>query len=391
MSPHAPAQLEARCAPIAEVKDLAATLRPGGFLWDDGVVAFVTRGIAARVPADAVRETLQSIRVPDDAPDLALRAVGALPFDPDAAAELVIPAETILRRADGSWWRVTVADPTNDTDDTDELTIDPARFVVQRGSDRAHWDAMVHAALAAIANDDLTKVVLARAVDVTADAPFDVPSILRRLQSQNPGCYVFADATRDGVFLGASPELLVTRSNSAVTSRPMAGTVPAGASEAALHTLKNEHEHQVVIDAVLDALTTAGVRIDTTTPSIATLSTVAHLATEIRGTATTDVSALDLARTLSPTPAVGGTPRETALAFISEHEHFDRGRYGGAVGWVDAQGNGTFAVTLRCGRIDGATARLYAGAGIVAGSEPESEWAETQAKLEPMLRALVRP
>jgi isochorismate synthase EntC len=171
----------------------------------------------------------------------------------------------------------------------------------------------------------------------------------------------------------------------------MAGTIAAGADDAALHTLKNEHEHQVVIDAVLDGLTACDVEITTAVPSIASFSTVAHLVTEVRGTATSNATALDLARALSPTPAVAGTPRPVALSFIEEHEPFARGRYGGPVGWVDAHGDGAFVVALRCGLLDGATAHLYAGAGIVDGSDPESEWAETQAKLEPMLRALVRP
>jgi menaquinone-specific isochorismate synthase len=119
---------------------------------------------------------------------------------------------------------------------------------------------------------------------------------------------------------------------------------------------------------------------------------VAHLATPIRGRLHAPVpGALELARLLHPTPAVGGTPRPAALAAIRALEGFDRGRYAGPVGWVDARGDGEWAIALRGAELDGARARLVAGAGIVAGSEPDAEWAETQAKLEPMLRALVRP
>jgi menaquinone-specific isochorismate synthase len=389
MTPHALARLAARTEPFVGPSDLAAAFAADGFLWDDGETTFVTRGVAARVAADDVVEVLAAIPGTGTRTDLPLRAVGALPFDPTAPAELVIPAEVLTRFPDGTWWRTVIADPT--ATDADDVRVDPGRFTVARGSDPAHWNAMVQAALAAIEADELTKVVLAREVEVTAEAPFDAVSILRRLGAQNPGCMIFADATAGGVFLGASPELLVERRGTAVTSRPMAGTIAAGADDATLRTLKNEHEHQVVIDAVLEALRAADVRIDATTPSIASLSTVAHLATEVRGTTTAATTALDLARALSPTPAVAGTPREHALAFIAEHEAFARGRYGGPVGWVDANGDGSFAVALRCGLVDGATARLYAGAGIVAGSDPVSEWAETQAKLEPMLRALVRP
>ena len=119
---------------------------------------------------------------------------------------------------------------------------------------------------------------------------------------------------------------------------------------------------------------------------------VAHLATPIRGRlAAPAPSALELARRLHPTPAVGGTPRAAALDAIRALEGFDRGRYAGPVGWVDARGDGEWAIALRGAELDGARARLVAGAGIVAGSDPDAEWAETQAKLEPMLRALVRP
>jgi menaquinone-specific isochorismate synthase len=127
-------------------------------------------------------------------------------------------------------------------------------------------------------------------------------------------------------------------------------------------------------------------------PEVAVFGPVAHLATPIRGRLSTPApSALELARLLHPTPAVGGTPRRAALDAIRELEGFDRGRYAGPVGWVDARGDGEWAIALRGAELDGARARLVAGAGIVAGSDPDAEWAETQAKLEPMLRALVRP
>jgi menaquinone-specific isochorismate synthase len=126
-------------------------------------------------------------------------------------------------------------------------------------------------------------------------------------------------------------------------------------------------------------------------PEIARLATVSHLVTTITGTVADASSALALACSLHPTPAVGGTPTDIALALLHDLEGFERDRYAGPVGWVDATGDGQWAVGLRSGRIDGTTATITAGAGIVAGSEPSSEWAETQAKLEPMLQALIRP
>jgi isochorismate synthase EntC len=144
----------------------------------------------------------------------------------------------------------------------------------------------------------------------------------------------------------------------------------------------------------VDGLRACGVDVTTVRgPEVARLATVSHLATTIAGTVEprSARSALELALTLHPTPAVAGAPRDTALAVLRDLETFDRGRYAGPVGWVDALGDGEWAVALRCAELEGATARLVAGAGIVAGSDPDAEWAETQAKLEPMLRVLVQP
>jgi isochorismate synthase EntC len=150
----------------------------------------------------------------------------------------------------------------------------------------------------------------------------------------------------------------------------------------------------VVVEAVVDGLRAGGVEVVSVHgPDVARLATVSHLATTITGTVqpASACSALELALHLHPTPAVAGTPRDTALAMLEALEGFDRGRYAGPVGWVDRHGNGEWVVALRCGDLEGTTARLIAGAGVVAGSDPDAEWAETQAKLEPMLRVLVQP
>jgi isochorismate synthase EntC len=182
----------------------------------------------------------------------------------------------------------------------------------------------------------------------------------------------------------------------------MAGTIPRGttaagdrAAEAELAaSVKNGLEHRVVVEAVVDGLLAGGVDVTSVRgPDVARLATVSHLATTIAGTVEprSASSALELALRLHPTPAVAGTPRDTSLTMLEALESFDRGRYAGPVGWVDAHGDGEWAVALRCAELDGSTARLVAGAGIVAGSDPDAEWAETQAKLEPMLRVLVQP
>jgi isochorismate synthase EntC len=157
--------------------------------------------------------------------------------------------------------------------------------------------------------------------------------------------------------------------------------------------VKDRREHRFVVDAIVDALHAECEELHVgSEPDVAVFGHVAHLATRVWGRLRDPAaSALELALLLSPTPAVGGTPRDAALDTIRALERFDRGRYAGPVGWVDAQGNGEWAIALRGAELDGRRARLVAGAGIVEGSDPDAEWAETQAKFEPMLRALVRP
>jgi menaquinone-specific isochorismate synthase len=248
------------------------------------------------------------------------------------------------------------------------------------------WHDMVVEALQLIATNKLEKVVLARRVTIDADAPFDISSALRLLCASQPGCIVYAD---EG-FLGATPELLVRRRGGAITSRPLAGT--ATSVEHLRASRKDAYEHDLVVRDVVDTLARScrGVRVDG--PAAVQFTDIAHLATTVTGDLDDEhSSALDLALALHPTPAVAGTPTDAALATIRRLESTPRGNYAGPCGWVDAKGDGEFVVALRCAELDGAHAHLYAGAGIVAGSDPGAEWAETQSKLEPMLRALVRP
>jgi menaquinone-specific isochorismate synthase len=272
------------------------------------------------------------------------------------------------------------------------------RFSVEGRVPRALWTDQVRAVLDAVRAGQVDKVVLARDVVVHADAPFDAPDVVARLCATQGGCVVFAD---DGL-VGASPELLVRRRGHEVSSRPMAGTIARGATDdrdrvaedALAASAKDSLEHRLVIDAVVDGLRACGVQVTSVRgPEVARLATVLHLATTIAGTvdARSASSALELALWLHPTPAVAGAPRDTAVAMLQRLETFDRGCYAGPVGWVDAHGDGEWAVALRCAELDGTTARLVAGAGVVAGSDPDAEWAETQAKLEPMLRVLVQP
>jgi menaquinone-specific isochorismate synthase len=270
---------------------------------------------------------------------------------------------------------------------------------VRAVQDGSRWRAAVQAALGAIAAGRLQKVVLAREVDVLADRPFPRAALLRRLAEHAPGTFLYAD---DG-FVGASPELLIARCGRHAVARPMAGTVPSGGpADAEARRIawlrassKNASEHRLVVDEVAAALRTVAAALEVSPVEVVRLPTVAHLTTRIDadlggGEGEGRPTALRLAALLHPTPAVAGMPRDAALAAIAELEPFERGRYAGPVGWVDAAGDGEWAVALRCAALDGRRARLWAGAGIVAGSDPEAEWYETEAKAAAMLHVLAR-
>ena len=263
--------------------------------------------------------------------------------------------------------------------------------------DPAGWKASVAAATAHIRAGDAEKIVLAREVRAEADAPFSATAIAAALRDRFAGCFVYSV---DGL-VGASPELLVERRGEIVSAQPMAGTaqrsadpeVDARLRRALFDSAIYRHEHQVTIDAVYDTLLSYASYLDfEPEPSIVTLPNVAHLATRVEGRLSyPPASVLELVEALHPTPAVSGRPRDAALELIAELEGRDRGRYAGAVGWVDAQGNGTWAVAIRCAQIDATNpchARIHAGCGLVADSDPATELAESEAKLRAMWSVL---
>ena len=387
----APARLRAVTREIDPGDDLIAQVDADGFAWLHHKTRIVASGVAARLAPDDVAVGLAAIEADDPLrlPGTGALAVGGLPFDPAGSGELVVPAR-VVGEFDGRAWVTEIElEPSHAVDRRSP----PTRFSVVAPRSREQWRAMVEAALAAIDDGQLEKVVLAREVIVEADTPFDLPDIVRRLVSQQPGCFVYAS---DGL-VGASPELLVRRIGDEVESLPVAGTAVADGDDASLRALaasvKDHREHRFVVDAIVEALEECCTELDAgSVPEVAVFGHVAHLATRVSGRLRVPApSALELARRLHPSPAVGGTPRAAAIEAIRALEGFDRGRYAGPVGWVDARGNGEWAIALRGAQLDGTRARLVAGAGIVTGSEPDAEWAETQAKLEPMLRALVRP
>ncbi len=261
----------------------------------------------------------------------------------------------------------------------------------------SEWTAAVAEAVEAIHRDELRKVVLTRSVVVRSDTAPDGFDLVSHLQRSYRQCFSFGWRVNGATFVGASPELLVRLDGGVVTSNPLAGSARRGEGEAEdhqladelMHSEKDRIEHRYVVDDVAERLGpfTDGLVVPED-PSLKRMATVQHLSTEISGTARPGAHVLDLAEALHPTPAVGGTSREAARAFIEQAESYDRGWYSGGVGWVGGDGQGEFAISLRCGLIEGTRAHLFAGAGIVEDSDPEAELLETRLKLRPMLELL---
>lgn len=261
----------------------------------------------------------------------------------------------------------------------------------------------VSRAVELLRSGELRKVVLARALDMAFDGEIDPASVLRNLVADHPDGYTFAAPLPDGVagprtLIGSSPELLVRRRGTRVLSHPHAGSAPRSNdpavdkrnAEALLASSKDQAEHALVTEAVVEALRPFCRKLSVPRrPSLTSTPAVWHLGTAITAELNDpDVSAFRLAAALHPTPAICGTPTESARALVGELEPFERDYYAGAVGWVDATGDGEWAVAIRCAEVGQRALRLYAGGGIVAESDPGAELAETSAKFQTLLRAM---
>jgi menaquinone-specific isochorismate synthase len=396
---------------------------------------------------DNVTRTLAAVEVdghPDEpgAGGSASRAVvafGALPFERNAPARLVVPELLYACEPDGSEWvtvlsggpfdgadrhsgalddhvglsddpaslRAWLADRARRDTPVDAVQVqvptpepDQAPLIVARVDDGT-FTGTVEAALRSIALGDLAKVVLARQVDVTMASPIGVVPLLRRWHGLEPNCAIFSVPTADGQFLGASPELLVERTGVEVRSRPLAGTTGRGPGESGtgrpaelLRSGKDRVEHRLVVEGIEQALAPlCSTLVVPAGPDLVHLHTITHLGTTLVGTLTSSgdrpvPGALDLVAALHPTPAVGGSPAREAQELIGRLEPEPRGHYAGPVGIVDAAGNGTWMVGIRAISVRGSSARLAAGVGIVAGSEPQAELEETTLKLTAAFEAL---
>ena len=393
----------------ADQIDLNAIAGSDGMLFVRNGVGFATRGIATRVASHEAKEILANIQVDDsvNAPGSGPVLIGAIPFDSQQPHDFVLPKLLVCKSEDGRCWVTTIQDTEFEKAESIELDLSPihapsatsSSYTVAPGVDIETYLHAVVAARDAVRSGAITKAVIARDVFVSSSQPIDIHSVLLRLRNSFGSSYQFSV---DG-FVGASPELLVSIVDGEVSSHPLAGTAPrtgdpttdAQLATSLLSSTKNQIEHRIVIDAVHDTLLPWCSYLDwEPEASIVAVANVQHLGTHMLGRLSEPfLHVLDAVYALSPTPALGGYPRDKALKLIADVEGMSRGRYGGAVGWFDAQGNGVWAVAIRCAEYsnNNMTARLFAGGGIVADSEPLSELAETQAKLQAMLAAIIRP
>lgn len=399
--------------------DLLANYHPGGFFFERSGVGVSGSGVAATIEAGPGAErilrlskmtadALAGVRAHPDGPPPV--AVGAIAFDDDSPATAVIPARAAIRREPGETWQVDVtaaglAPPDAPRDRWTGRDLPHAAFdemQLRADPDPDDYAAAVEMATRRIRARELRKVVLARTLIVDAERELDPKQLLWRLRAVDPDCYAFATPpfgrAPGAVLVGATPEMLVRKRGREISATPLAGSaqrfgdsVRDRASAATLFgSEKDREEHAVVVEDVAHVL--SGFCDDLVhphEPELLGTANVWHLATPFQGKLHDgNVGVLDLVAALHPTAAVCGTPREGAREAIAELEPIDRGTYAGPVGWVDANGDGEWAIALRCAEITGKTARLFAGAGIVADSVPEAEVDETERKFRALLDAL---
>ena len=406
-------RLSVRSVPVPDPGEdfLAQIPQPAAVAWVRQSAGLAGWGEAARVtpPAGADRFTaaekwLHELADGADVDDTVGRrgsgliAFGTFTFD-DASdgSALIVPRAILGRDGTGNAWLTTI------TPDG-ERPWTPAAFppAVAPGSIRWHdgslsapeWEQAVGEAVRRITHSPtLRKVVLARDLYASADQPVDARVLVRRLAARYPGCYTFAV---DGM-VGATPELLIRKDGWRVSSLVLAGTRPRGSTPAEdsdlakelIGSAKENEEHEYAAASLRETLTPlCEAMYIVPRPELIRLPNVQHLGTRVRGTLAAAKSALTLVAAVHPTAAVGGTPTAEAVEVIRELESMDRERYAGPVGWIDADGNGEWGIALRSAQLSGNRARLFAGCGIVAGSDPAAELAETESKFRPMRGAL---
>jgi len=351
------------------------------------------------------QEVCDEARVDDELqlPGTGLICMGSFAFaDAPGASTVVVPRVVVGRRGDHTW--LTLIGPETETSPElmqrpelmqhDEPPA-PASVAFADGSrSAADWEGAVWEAVIRINAGELEKVVMARDLIATATNDIDVRWPIRRLAEAYDMCWTFHV---DGM-VGATPELLVRRERGLVTSRVLAGTIRRTGDDVRdvalagqlARSSKDLEEHEYAVRSVAEALQPHCTSMNVPeVPFVLHLPNVMHLATDVTGVVDpSGANLLELAAALHPSAAVGGTPTKTAVDLIDQIEGMDRGRYAGPVGWFDANGDGEFGIALRSAHVSGNKARLFAGCGIVANSDPEAELAESQAKLVPVRDAL---
>ncbi len=401
---------------------------------DLGGAAIATLGRLRRIEGSGVgrfeavarswRELLSDAEFepPDGPPGAGLVAVGGFAFaehggeapqwEGFGSGGLTVPEVTIARR--GEDVRLTIAVSAAADDLAEQLLeraqrrladlrsaplpmVDPApagRFVIASTAPPEHYEAAVSRAVERIHAGDFHKIVLAREVCVHAPSPHDPAAVFGVLRAAFQSCYVFCVGERDSAFVAASPELLVRRDGMRAQTVALAGSTRRSADPAVdahlgdqlLRSSKNRSEHDFVKQGIARMLRPHALWVAAPEdPSIIKVANIQHLATPIRAQLASPLSAVELAGMLHPTPAVGGEPASATLSQIPALEGLDRGWYAGPVGWTDSNEDGEFCVALRCALLRGREARLYAGVGVVGGSDPSAELAETEVKLAALL------
>ncbi|MFN7349880.1 MAG: isochorismate synthase MenF [Dolichospermum sp.] len=256
----------------------------------------------------------------------------------------------------------------------------------------------VSSILEIIQSQHLSKIVLADTLDVSKNQDFNLLTSLNNLRQLHPNCHVFSTSNGQGQnFIGASPERLISIHKQQLITDALAGSAPRGKTPLEdtanannlVNNTKEKHEHKLVLDFITQHLSQLGLFPQVLTPRLRQLSNIQHLWTPITAVVPNNIHPLQIISKLHPTPAVAGAARDIACTEIRRYENFERGLYAAPLGWVDGEGNCEFIVGIRSALIDGNYARLYAGAGIVAGSDPQKEFAEVQLKLQALLKALV--
>jgi menaquinone-specific isochorismate synthase len=417
------APLTVRTIEVPDTGDVLAGLpQPAVVAWVRHGAGMAGWGEAARVTLPSgedrftagekwLRSLFETVVVTDEVrlPGTGPVAFGTFTFDPSSdGSALIVPRVLRGRDGRGRAWLTTVG--TAEAAGPVQPERAPTEVRWHDGSLSApRFEQAVARAVAAIKASSaeassgeggpLRKVVLARDLYATAAEPVDARVLLQRLAARYPDCYTFAC---DGL-VGATPELLIRRAWRAVSALVLAGTTPRGGSAAEddalgaalLADAKNTEEHAYAVASLRETLGPLCAELDIEPgPVLLKLPNLQHLGTHVHGKLARPGpggslrSALGLAGAVHPTAAVCGTPTGVAMELIRELEQMDRERYAGPVGWMDASGNGEWGIALRCAQLDGRTARLFAGGGIVAGSDPEAELAEAQVKFRPMRSAL---